>query len=472
MIAIIGIVVIIIYFINKSFSECGEKFTNPIDEIENIRSYYNLLKKESNEESKKLLKKNIKDSITKIEISLTDNYDKYKLTNIYSNELAPLLDKEFTRATHDKFALVLNNIKFLVNYAANPKRYDYVETINNIKKNFDKLNELYSSAFISKTITFNLVQTEVEILTKKIYDNLLKITTYDDLNNSGIILILNTTLKRAYELNDILSINSLKDSFNEKIKTLNFQNSQETINIYNNKNDIKPLEIDLPVSIVEPTTSISLNKDKAVINKIQEDFNKIYNSFDTINAIYKNNGNITQIDELKRIISESIDNIISYNKNDISYKANITNIKNVIIASILDKELNESYLTNDDKEITKVKNKFYDAIIEIKNIIINSYSKSRNDDNREICLKDIIEAIMRNDYPIELKKLKGCKKLSFLTNDNVIINPKIAISSDKGKSWAPAGDYMKFKETGVSDDPYLFTYKIATSSNGKNWSFL
>ena len=311
-------------------------------------------------------------------------------------------------------------------------------------------------------------------MTKKIYDNLLKITTYDDLNNSGIILILNTTLKRAYELNDILSINSLKDSFNEKIKTLNFQNSQETTNVYNNKNnnDIKPLEIDLPVSIVEPTTSISLNKDKAVINKIQEDFNKIYNSFDTINAIYKNNGNITQIDELKRVIGESIDNIISYNKNDISYKANITNIKNVIIAAILDKELNESYLTNDDREITKVKNKFYDAIIEIKNIIINSYSKSRNDDNREICLKDIIEAIMRNDYPIELKKLKGCKKLSFLTNDNIIINPKIAISSDKGKSWAPAGDYMKFKETGVSDDPYLFTYKIATSSNGKNWSFL
>jgi len=471
MIAVIGIVAIIIYFINKSLSECGEGFTNPIDEIENIRGYYNLLKKESNQESKKLLKKNIKDSITKIEISFTDNYDKYKLTNIYSNELAPLLDREFTRETHDKFALVLNNIKFLINYAANPKRYDYVEIINNIKKNFDKLNELYSSAFISKTITFNLVQTEVEILTKKIYDSLLKITTYDDLNNSGILLILNTTLKRAYELNDILSINSLKDSFNQKIKTLNFQNSQETT-IDNNNNNIKPLEIDLPAAIVEPTTSISLNKDKAVINKIQEDFNKIYNSFDTINAIYKNNGNITQIDELKRVISESIDNLISYNKNDISYKANITNIKNVIISAILDKELSESYLTKDDKEIIRVKNKFYDAIIEIKNIIINSYSKSRSDDNREVCLKDIIEAIMRNEYPIELKKLQGCKKLSFLTDDNVIINPKIAISSDKGKSWAPAGDYMKFKETGVSDDPYLFTYKIATSSNGKNWSFL
>lgn len=470
MIAVIGIVAIIIYFINKSFSECDEGFTNPLDEIENIRAYYNLLKKEGNEESKKLLKKNIKNSITKIEISLIDNYDKYKLTNIYNNELVPLLDKEFTRETNDKFALVLNNIKFLINYAANPKRYDYVEIINDIKKNFDKLNELYSSVFISKTITFKLVQTEVEILTKKIYDSLLKITTYDDLNNSGIILILNTTLKRAYELNDILSINSLKDSFDEKIKTLNFQNSKEITNNY--KNDIKPLELDLPVAIVEPTTSISLNKDKAVINKIQEDFNKIYNSFDTINAIYKNNGNITQIDELKRVISESIDNIISYNKNDISYKANITNIKNVIISAILDKELNESYLTKDDKKIIKVKNKFYDAIIEIKNIIINSYSKSRSDDNREVCLKDIIEAIMRNEYPIELKKLQGCKKLSFLTNDNIIINPKIAISSDKGKSWAPAGDYMKFKETGVSDDPYLFTYKIATSSNGKNWSFL
>lgn len=115
MIAVIGIVVIIIYFINKSFSECGEGFINSFDEIQNIQDNYNLLKTESNQESKKLLKKNIKDSITRIEISLTDNYDKYKLTNIYSNELVPLLDKEFTRESNDKFALVLNNIKFLIN---------------------------------------------------------------------------------------------------------------------------------------------------------------------------------------------------------------------------------------------------------------------------------------------------------------------------------------------------------------------
>lgn len=472
MIAVIAIVVIIIYYINKSFNECNEGFTNPLDEIENIRGFYDLLKVETNENAKLLLKKNIREAIEKIEKGLSDNYDKYKLNNFYYNELVPLLDKEYSKESNDKFEIILNNIRFLINYALNPVRYNYVEINNEIKDNFGKLNELYSSAFISKTITYRLIQAEVELITRKIYDGLLKLTTHQDLSSSGIILILNTTLKRSYELNDVLLINSLKDSFNEKLRNLNFQNTQELYKKSNNSYEIKPLELDLPVAIVEPTTSISLNKDKEVINKIQADFNRIYNSFDTINAIYKNNGNLNQISELKRVIYDSINNIISYNKKDVSYTANITNIKNVIIAPVLDIELYQAYITENENEIIKTKNKFYDGIIEIKNIIINSYMKTRTESDKELCLKDIIEAIMSNNYPIEVRKLKGCKKLSFFSNENIVISPKMAISKDKGKTWASASDYMKFKESGIADDPYLFTYKIATTYNGKNWTFL
>lgn len=54
----------------------------------------------------------------------------------------------------------------------------------------------------------------------------------------------------------------------------------------------------------------------------------------------------------------------------------ITSIKIGIIQPILEDEIRLSYKTNDENEVIKIKNKFYDAILEIKNIIINYYSKS------------------------------------------------------------------------------------------------
>lgn len=470
---IIGLLILIVYFNNSFKKECF--YNNDSNdhsnnktlielEIEKIGEYYSLLRNETNENSKKFLKNKIKDSIIEIEKGLVNNFDKYKLNNIYSNELEPLLNKPFSKESDEKFTKIINNIDFLVNYALTPERYIQSERINNIKTDFKSLNELYENVFINKNYGYKMVENKINVLNKQIYNELIQITTYDDLNNSGIILILNTTLKRAYEVNDITQINSLKDTFNEKIRSLNLIITKEKIEGFNDFN--------LYSSINQPTTSISLFKEKDVIKKIQKNFNKIYNSFDTINSIYKNKGNIKQIDELKRIISDSIDEIISYNEKDISYKSRILSIKHVIIASVLDKELEESYLTENENQIIKVKNKFYDGIIEIKNIIISIYSKEKYGDNKEACLKDIVNALLNNDYPIEVKKIHNCKDISNLLDDNIIITPKIAVSSNKGKTWEPATEFTEYKRKGETDDPYIFTQKLATSVNGKKWNLL
>lgn len=401
-IAVIIIVIIIIYYINKSF-EC---FENPSNEIDKIKGYYNLLKTETKNENKIILKQKIKDSIKVIEMSLKDNYYKYKLNNIYDNDLSPLLEK---LDNDEKFLSIMNNIAFLMTYSANANEFNYSDIINQIKNDFKSLNDLYSAVYINKAYPYNSVENQIDSLNKDIQDGLLKLTSYKDLDDSGIILILNTSLKNAYQINDMTEINGLINTFNEKIRILNLIKNKNQSYEY----DIKPLNTKNNVSVVQPTTTISLNKNKEVIKKIQEDFNKIYNSFDTINNIYENNGNKKQIDELKRVISESIDNIISYNKNDVRYTSSIKGIKIVIIAPILDKDLEMSYLSQDTNEIIKTKNNFYDGIIEIKNVIINSFSKAKDYDNRDVCLKDFIEAIVNNDFPIQIKKLKGCKNLDF-----------------------------------------------------------
>ncbi len=470
MIVVIFIVLIIIYFINGNI-ECFQN-ADPINEVANIKGYYEILRYEPNTNSQLLLRKKIKDSITQIEKSLNDNYDKYKLNNLYYNEMVPLLDKGFSKENANKFEELMNNLTFLINYSLNPTRYNTSQNINDIKDNFKKLNTIYSDVYITKSYSYQLVANQIDLLTKKIYDGLLKITTHEDLNTSGIILILNTSLKRAYEVNDITEINSLMTSFNEKLKTLGYnpidQPKKEKIVI----NSVKALETNVPASVIDSTTTISVKKEKSIISNIQGDFNRIYNAFDTINDLYKKNKNLDQIDKLNQIIYKSIDNIISYNKNDVGYNANILSIKTVIIAPILEKELRNSYLNDNINEIIRIKNKFYDGIVEIKNVIINYYSKTKKDDSRELCLRDIIDAILNNNYPIEVKKLNGCKNSIFLSSNDITIHPKMAISRDRGKSWGSATDYMEYKKTGKTNDPYLYTYKLATSSNGKTWSFL
>jgi hypothetical protein len=463
MIVVIIIVLILIYYFNKNF-ECFSNI-NPKQEIADIKKNYNLLIKETIDLNIKNIKNKIDVSIKNIEQSLVNNYDKYKLNNIYQNELIPLIDKP----NINEFNIVINKIEFLVDYSFNSTYHDFSIIISNIKEDFKKLTELYGDVYLNKTINLAIVKNQIDNLTQTIYNSLLKITTHEDLNSSGIILILNTTLKRAFEINDITQINSLMYTFNEKIKKIN---NKLTSNIKSddNKFQIKGVEMGLPATTFQPTTTISLHKDKEVINLIKDDFNNIYNSFDLINIIYKNNGDKKQIKELNNIIYKSIDNIINYNKTDIEYKNKITSIKIIVITPILSVELKESYKKNDN-EVIKIKNKFYDGIVEIKNIIISNYSKTRDDNSRNVCLKEIIEAILNNNFPIKVNKLKGCNNSIFIAKNDLVIYPQMAVSKNNGKSWDFATDLLDYKQTGNKTGDYLYTYKLATT-NGQKWSFI
>lgn len=464
MIVVIIIILSLIYYFNKNF-ECFSDL-NPKKEIDEIKKNYKLIIDETNNYQIKIIKNNIEKSIKNIEKSLVNNYDKYKLNNIYQNELIPLLNKP----NINEFIIVINKIEFLIDYSFNSTYHDFSIIISNIKDEFKKLNDIYKDVYIDKTSNLNTVKNEIDIKTQKIYNLLLKITTHDDLNSSGIILILNTTLKRAYEMNDITQINSLITTFDEKIKNINY-NLTNDIKSDNNNFNVRGIEIDKSATTFQPTTTISLHKDKETINLIKDDFNNIYNSFDLINIIYKNNGDKKQLKELNDIIYNSIDNIISYNKNDIEYKNKITSIKLVVIKPILTKELKESYNKNNNNEVIKIKNKFYDGIIEIKNIIISNYTKTRDDNNRNVCLKEIIEAILNNDFPIKVNKLKGCNNSIFLSNNNLSIYPQMAISKNNGKSWDFGTDLLEYQKTGNKNGDYLYTYKLA-STDGQKWSFI
>ena len=461
MIVVIIIVLALIYYFNKNF-ECFSDI-NPKDNIKNIKYYYNLLF--NSNVNIKNIKNQIEQEIKKIEQSLVNNYDKYKLNNIYQNELVPLIDKP----NLNEFNIVISKIEFLVDYSFNSTYHDFSTIISDIKEDFKKLTELYGDVYLNKTISLSIVKNQIDSLTQKIYNSLLKVTTHEDLNSSGIILILNTTLKRAFEMNDITQINSLMYTFNEKIKSIN-NKLISNIKPKDKSFDIKGVEMGLPATTFQPTTTVSLHKDKEVINLIQDDFNNIYNSFDLINIIYKNNGDKKQIKELNDIIYKSIDNIINYNKTDIEYKNKITSIKIIVITPILKSELKESY-KKDNNEVIKIKNKFYDAIVEIKNIIISNYSKTRDDNSRGVCLKEIIEAILNNNYPIKVNKLKGCNNSIFISNNDLTIYPQMAVSKNNGKSWDFATDLLDYKKTGEKAGNYLYTYKLATT-DGQKWSFI
>ena len=212
MIVVIIIILLLIYYFNKNF-ECFSDL-NPKKEIDEIKKNYKLIIDETNNYQIKIIKNNIEKSIKNIEKSLVNNYDKYKLNNIYQNELIPLLNKP----NINEFIIVINKIEFLIDYSFNSTYHDFSIIISNIKDEFKKLNDIYKDVYIDKTSNLNTVKNEIDIKTQKIYNLLLKITTHDDLNSSGIILILNTTLKRAYEMNDITQINSLITTFDEKIK--------------------------------------------------------------------------------------------------------------------------------------------------------------------------------------------------------------------------------------------------------------
>lgn len=355
MIIVVIILLIIIYYINKNFFECFTNNSTSLEAVAVINDLYYMLVREKDSNAKNLIKNKIKEAFQDIEKGLVNNYDKYKLQNIYSTEIVPLLELEASSVNEEKFKMNMNNVVFLINYSTNSSYYDFSSNITDIRSNFRELTGLYNDVYITKIYKFETVRERIDSLKKKIYDLLLKVTTADDLSVSGINLILNTTLQRSYEVNDITQINSQIETFNEKLKNINYK-----LNIDMNKN-----------KVLKTKEEVAENKDKEVFSMIQLEIDKIYNSFDVIIYIYKNNGNKFQIPGLIDIIYKSIDNIIGYNEKNADYKVKITTVKTAIIKPILENDLVNS--KNDDAEMTKIKNRFYDGIIEIKNIIVTSY---------------------------------------------------------------------------------------------------
>ena len=476
---IIAGVIILLYILNNyMITECFDNInpelirSNAYKQIEIIKDYYQklkeLYKKEKAEISEILdAKRKIKDAINNIDILLVNSYDRYKLSDLYNNELLPILDKPKDITFFD----IIENMKVIIDNGLNNSYYNHRNTIKEIRRNFKELNEIYKGVYMDQVFTYIEKRDLIDSLTKTIYDFLLKITDYDDLNSSGIILILNTTLKRAYETKNLTDINSNISSFEQKIKkiaiVLNVDDEIKEIDVIPaNTGD---MSMNAPVQITSPTTNIS-------VTTIKNDFNNIYNSFDLINKIYENNKELkasleTQIKTLNNVIYNSIKNIANYDKNNKNYFNNVSVINNVVIKPILEAELRNAYKIGDKNKIIRVKNRFYDAIIEIKNIIISNYAKTSVSTDKNKCLKEIINAIINNRFPIKVNELKNCDK-SIFNDNNLVIYPKLAVSKN-GKKWDLATDLYDFKKTGINNNPYIYSYKLAgTTNDGKDWKFI
>ena len=476
---IIAGVIILLYILNNyMITECFNNInpelirSNAYKQIEIIKDNYEKLKelyKKERAEINEILdaKRKIKDAINNIDILLVNSYDRYKLSDLYNNELVPILDKPKDLTFFD----IIENMKVIIDNGLNNSYYNHRNTIKEIRRNFKELNEIYKGVFMDKVFTYIEKRDLIDSLTKTIYDFLLKITDYDDLNSSGIILILNTTLKRSYETKNIIDINANISSFEEKIKKIAI-----VLNVDEENKDIEvipanagDMSINAPVLITSPTTNIS-------VTTIKNDFNNIYNSFDLINKIYENNKQLkasqeTQIKTLNNVIYNSIKNIANYDKNNKNFFNNVNVINDVVIKPILEAELRNSYKTGDENKIIRIKNRFYDAIIEIKNSIISNYAKTSVSTDKNKCLKEIINAIINNKFPIKVDELKNCNK-SLFNDKNLVIYPKLAVSKN-GKKWDLATDLYDFNKTGINKNPYIYSYKLAgTTNDGKDWKFI
>lgn len=473
---VIGVIILLYILNNQIINECFQDVNpenirkNAYKQIQIIKDNYEKLKefyKEENGEITKILeaKKKIKDAINNIDMMMVNSYDRYKLNDLYYNDLVPILDKPRDLTFFD----IIESMKIIIDNGINNSYYNHRNTIKEIRRNFKELNEVYKSVYIDKVFTYIERRDLIDSLTRVIYDLLIKITTYDDLNSSGIILILNTTLSRSYETNNIIDINTNISSFEEKIKklaiVLNVDEEKKDYDIV--PSNVGDMSLNAKAEITSPTTTLS-------ITTIKNDFNNIYNSFELINKIYENNKELNanqenQIKNLNNVIYNSIKNIANYDKNNKNYYDNIIVINDVVIKPILEAELRNSY--SDEMKIIRVKNRFYDAIIEIKNLIINNYAKTSVNTDKNKCLKEIINAIINNQFPIKIKELKNCSP-SLFNDNNLIIYPKLAVSKN-GKKWDLATDLYDLKKTGVNNNPYIYSYKLAgTTNDGKDWKFI
>jgi len=421
---ILFIIIFIFFFIFYYFNVNYEKFFNfssPDNEINNIIFYYNEIKQFYNlgytSDNIIIIKKKeqIKNSFNIIELSINDNNIKYDISNIYFD-----ITKYLNNINDNEFFKLINKLKNLINNYNNL----FFSKINNINSNFNKLNSLYKNIFINKIIIYDNKKKDIDNLIILIHNDLLSITSQDNLYNSGIILILNTTLKRAYERNDLIDINNNINSFNTFI--FNISKSFSSYN-YNTSNNIL-----FNNKLTNTNSNTFIN-----IDIIKKDFNNIYNSFDLLNNIYNNNINLSISDEkeisiINNLIFSSLDNISNYFPFNYDYKNKIISIKNVIIIPLINKELFDLYKQKDYININKIKNKFYNSINEIKNIIIDYYNKTSSDYN--LCINNILKELNFNNFPINVSELNNCNK-SFFNNQDIIIDKKIIISNDNGLTW-------------------------------------
>ncbi len=101
---VVGIILVLFILNNYMITECFQDINpenirkNAYKHIESIKDNYEKLKvfyKNEKADINGILeaKKYIKDAINNIDILLLNSYDRYKLSDIYHNELIPILDK-------------------------------------------------------------------------------------------------------------------------------------------------------------------------------------------------------------------------------------------------------------------------------------------------------------------------------------------------------------------------------------------
>ena len=124
---------------------------NAYKQIEIIKNNYEKLKELYKKDKADIneifyAKKLIKDAINNIDILLINSYDRYKLSDLYHNELVPILDKPKDLTFFD----IIENMKIIIDNGINNSYYNHRNTIKEIRSNFKQLNELYKGVFIDK----------------------------------------------------------------------------------------------------------------------------------------------------------------------------------------------------------------------------------------------------------------------------------------------------------------------------------
>jgi hypothetical protein len=421
MIVIIIIFIYYNYFIYEKFNNYNQNLIN--NELDKIKNNPNDINK-------------IKTSFDIILNLINDPNSKIKISNIYYSKLVPIIN---TNTNKNSFDVVIKEFQNAIDDYLN------LNTINDavtaiIIKDINSLLQLYKGIYIDKVLSLNQKQIEINNLNMNIYNSFLRLTTNEDLYNSGIVLILNTTLKRAYEDNNYIYINSNINTLLSKLKSLNVNANVETAinHIYN----INPSPI-----------QVTYNE-----NQLNNEFSNIKNYFELLVILYKNkeNRDVKQITTLTSNIYNSLNIIANYNP---KYTNIITSIINVIIKPIIDIELNNNNVIPNFDDLTF---KFNNAILSIKNITLNYIN------NQEFCLNNITKEILNGNFPIQTEKINNCDK-RFFNNKNLILYPKLTISSDKGKTWNLANDLYENK----NNSPFVYTYQIASSTDeGNQWNIM